>query len=423
VLGRPSAAIEQIDVPPSRQQDLDMILIDEDAMPPEPELATASAAEEDVSWSGAAIDLRSPVHHLYGDMRRQLERYRDRWGQLPQVLVSSQGPAIGPGSADPRVPALRHRLGLPRQGGFDADLRSRLAEYQQAHGVRADGMAGPETIASLNKGAAHYERVILVNMERARRLPAPGLAGRYLLVDAGSAQLWMYENGQPVGSMKVIVGAPHSETPMMAALMRFSSVNPYWNVPTDLTAKLIAPRVLADGPSYLADRGYQVLDGWGEDAGIVDPATVDWRAVAAGGVDLRVRQLPGGGNSMGEIKFMMPNEYGIYLHDTPGKALFDKEERWVSNGCVRVEDARRLANWLYGYMPKGRSADREERVDLVEPVPVYITYFTIAADNQALSFRDDRYGRDASLLARFKAEDSRMVDPDEQFRRAMTLES
>jgi murein L,D-transpeptidase YcbB/YkuD len=221
--------------------------------------------------------------------------------------------------------------------------------------------------------------------------------------------------------MKVIVGSPDTETPMMAALMRFSSVNPYWNVPTDLTAKLIAPRVLAGGLSYLSDRGYQVLDGWTEDAGIVDPATVDWPAVASGDVELRVRQLPGGGNSMGEIKFMMPNEYGIYLHDTPGKAAFEQDERWVSNGCVRVEDAHRLANWLYGYMPKGQSADREERVDLVEPVPVYITYLTVAADEEKLSFREDRYGRDAPLMARFKGEDSRMVDPDEQFRRAMTL--
>jgi murein L,D-transpeptidase YcbB/YkuD len=398
-----------------------MILLDEDDMPPEPELARAAAAEEDESWTGAPIDLQFPVHHLYGDMRRHLERYRERWGQLPQVLVNSQGPAMSVGSADPRVPALRHRFGLPRQGGFDAALQSSLAEYQQAHGIRADGKAGAETIMSLNEGAAHYERVILLNMERARRLPAPGVEGRYVLVDAGSAQLWMYENGQPVGSMKVIVGSPDTETPMMAALMRFSSVNPYWNVPTDLTAKLIAPRVLAGGLSYLSDRGYQVLDGWTEDAGIVDPATVDWPAVASGEVELRVRQLPGGGNSMGEIKFMMPNEYGIYLHDTPGKALFEQDERWVSNGCVRVEDAHRLANWLYGYMPKGQSADREERVDLVEPVPVYITYLTVAADEEKLSFREDRYGRDAPLMARFKGEDSRMVDPDEQFRRAMTL--
>jgi murein L,D-transpeptidase YcbB/YkuD len=398
-----------------------MILLDEDDMPPEPELARAAAAGEDESWTGAPMDLRFPVHHLYGDMRRHLERYRDQWGQLPQVLVNSQGPAMSVGSADPRVPALRHRFGLPRQGGFDAALQRRLAEYQQAHGIRADGKAGAETIASLNKGAAHYERVILLNMERARRLPAPGVEGRYVLVDAGSAQMWMYENGQPVGSMKVIVGSPDTETPMMAALMRFSSVNPYWNVPTDLTAKLIAPRVLAGGLSYLSDRGYQVLDGWTEDAGIVDPATVDWPAVASGDVELRVRQLPGGGNSMGEIKFMMPNEYGIYLHDTPGKAAFEQDERWVSNGCVRVEDAHRLANWLYGYMPKGQSADREERVDLVEPVPVYITYLTVAADEEKLSFREDRYGRDAPLMARFKGEDSRMVDPDEQFRRAMTL--
>jgi murein L,D-transpeptidase YcbB/YkuD len=418
-----AAAIEEIALPPSRQQGVDMILIDEDAMPQEPELARDSTGEQVESWSGAPIDLRMPVHHLYADLRVELERYRERWGQLPQVRIAPDGAPLRLGSADPRVPLLRQRLGLPRQGSFDKTVANRLADFQRAHGMAGDGVAGASTLAALNRGAAHYERLILLNMERARRLPAPSTTGKYLMVDAASARLWMYENGQAVDSMKVVVGSPKTETPMLAASMRYSSVNPYWNVPPELIQSLIARRVLEQGMTYLSERAYQVLDGWGEDAALVDPTTVNWAAVADGSLEIRVRQLPGGANSMGEIKFMMPNEYGIYLHDTPNKALFEQEERWVSNGCVRVEDARRLASWLHGEMPNGSSAQQEERVDLARPVPVYITYFTVATDGKALTFRKDRYNRDAAVLARFEREDNRMADPDEQFRKLMTLES
>jgi murein L,D-transpeptidase YcbB/YkuD len=418
-----AAAIEEIALPPSRQQGVDMILIDEDAMPQEPELARDSTGEQVESWSGAPIDLRMPVHHLYADLRVELERYRERWGQLPQVRIAPDGAPLRLGSADPRVPLLRQRLGLPRQGSFDKTVANRLADFQRAHGMAGDGVAGASTLAALNRGAAHYERLILLNMERARRLPAPSTTGKYLMVDAASARLWMYENGQAVDSMKVVVGSPETETPMLAASMRYSSVNPYWNVPPELIQSLIARRVLEQGMTYLSERAYQVLDGWGEDAALVDPTTVNWAAVADGSLEIRVRQLPGGANSMGEIKFMMPNEYGIYLHDTPNKALFEQEERWVSNGCVRVEDARRLASWLHGEMPNGSSAQQEERVDLARPVPVYITYFTVATDGKTLTFRKDRYNRDAAVLARFEREDNRMADPDEQFRKLMTLES
>ncbi|MET0180609.1 MAG: L,D-transpeptidase family protein [Novosphingobium sp.] len=406
----PSVALETVPLPPSGQQGLDMIMVDAEAMPVEPELARDIPEVQDESWSGAAIDLLKPVHHLYTDLRRQLVRYQDRWGALPQVRIAAREAVMAKGSADPRVPALRERLGLPRAGAFDAALETKLAEYQQAHGLPADGKAGSDTIASLNRGAAHYERLILLNMERARRLPAAEAAGRYILVDAGSARLWMYENGRAVDSMKVIVGTAQSATPMMAALLRYASVNPYWNVPPDLVAKSIAPRVLAEGVGYLKTKRYEVLDSWEDDARVVDPASVDWRAVADKQHELRVRQLPGESNFMGDIKFMMPNIYGIYLHDTPGKILFNEDDRWLSNGCIRLEDARRLARWVFGAMPQGRSPDREEDAAIAQPVPVYVTYLTVGADAQGLSFRPDRYGRDAAPLTRFADRGDGMVD-------------
>jgi hypothetical protein len=404
------ADAQPVPLPPNRQQGLDMVMIDAEAMPAEPELAREIPEVEDVSWSGAPIDLLKPVHHAYTDLRRQLARYQDEWGRLPQVRVPPLDGVLAVGAGDPRVPILRERLGLPADGLYNRELEERVAHYQEAHGLHADGIAGSETVASLNRGAAYYERVILLNMERARRLPASNEKGKYILVDAGAARLWMYEDGRPVDSMKVIVGTVESKTPMMAALMRYASVNPYWNVPPDLVQKKIAPRVLADGKQYLADKRYEVLDSWEDDAKILDPDQVDWRAVADGVRELRVRQLPGEGNFMGDIKFMMPNEYGIYLHDTPGKVLFDSDDRWLSNGCVRVEDAHRLARWLFGRMPSAESPDRESDVPLDQPVPVYITYLTVGTADKRLTFRPDRYERDATVLARFAEAGDGMVD-------------
>jgi murein L,D-transpeptidase YcbB/YkuD len=389
---------------------LDMIMIDAEAMPAEPELANDQPQAEDISWTGAPVDLLKPIHHIYTDLRRQQIRYQRDWGSLPQVRVPERGSPLVLGADNARLQALRERLGLTPAGGFDAALAERVAAFQRVHGLPVDGKPGALTLAALNRGALHYERKLLMNMERARRLPAPGTAKRYILVDAGSARLWMYENGQVVDSMKVIVGAPSSATPMMAALMRFASINPYWNVPVDLVATLIAPRVVSGGTSYLVDRRYEVLDSWEADAKVVDPATVDWSAVAAGKTEARVRQLPGGANSMGAMKFMMPNEYGIYLHDTLNKALFAGEDRWVSNGCVRLEDAGRLARWIFGGMPRPTQPDREDHLQLYEPMPVYITYFTAAPEGSAAIFRPDPYERDAKVLARFTDKEPGMRD-------------
>jgi murein L,D-transpeptidase YcbB/YkuD len=397
-LGGAAAAAPSGDV---SEPGLDMILVDAEAMPAEPELAADQPQVEDISWTGAPVDLLKPIHHIYTDLRRQLIRYQRDWSSLPQVRVPEKGPSLVLGADNARVQALRERLGLSPIGGFDTALVEQVTAFQRVHGLPADGKPGPLTLAALNRGAVHYERKLLMNMERARRLPAPGSTKRYILVDAGSARLWMYENGRVVDSMKVIVGSPSSATPMMAALMRYASVNPYWNVPVDLVASLIAPRVVSGGTSYLVDRRYEVLDSWEGDAKVIDPASVDWSAIAAGRAEARVRQLPGGANSMGAIKFMMPNEYGVYLHDTPNKALFGGEDRWVSNGCVRVEDAERLARWIFGAMPRPTHSDREDHLELFEPMPVYITYLTASAEGGATLFRPDPYERDAKVLARF----------------------
>lgn len=235
---------------------------------------------------------------------------------------------------------------------------------------------------------------ILGTLERARALPA---SGRYVVVDAAAARLWMVENGSIVDSMKVIVGKPTSQTPMLASVVYYATLKPYWNVPPDLVQRLVAPRVLQQGMSYLKAHGYEVLDGPGEAGQPMAPTKVDWKAVADGRATVRVRQLPGPANSMGQLKFGFANANDVYLHDTPNKDLFAQDDRDLSNGCIRLEDAQRLGRWLMGSQPVATSADPEQHVLLPKPVPIYVTYFTAHADGGQLSLIDDRYGRDSGF--------------------------
>lgn len=247
---------------------------------------------------------------------------------------------------------------------------------------------------------AERERIIL-NLERARELPMP--KGRHVLVNAAAQRLFMYEDGQVVDSMRVVVGQPKYATPMMSAFIRYANLNPYWNVPPDLAAERIAPNVVKQGVKYLRSRGYELLSDWSDSAEVIDPTSVDWKAVAEGREQVRVRQLPGSGNAMGKMKFMFPNAQGIYLHDTPEKELLTEASRLFSGGCVRLEDAARLGSWLFGKPLEPKGARTEQPVPLPTPVPVYITYLTAVPSGSQLAFFDDIYGRDAQRLAQLRS--------------------
>jgi murein L,D-transpeptidase YcbB/YkuD len=404
-LAAPAAAqpqpIEPIDLPPSVEQGVDMIYIDPEIAPRLRENDVALHQISFEEWAGAPLDLFVPVNPIYTSLRRGLVRYQQRWGGLPLMRLQT-GPALKAGAQGERVAMLRERLGLLPGTKFDEPLAAVVKEYQQAHGLKVDGIVGNGMVQSLNLGPRHYEQLIIVNLERARRLPLATERQRYILVDAGAARLYMMENGRAVDSMRVVVGKNDTATPMMAAQLRYLSVNPYWNVPPELVVHLIAPNVLKQGMTYLKDRRYEVLSDWSDEAKALDPSTIDWPAVAAGRKEIRVRQLPGGGNSMGRVKFMMPNAFGIYLHDTPNRAPFaEAADRWISNGCVRLEDADRLARWLMGGLPQAPDPDRPIRVDLQQPVPVYLTYFTAAPTPSGVAFRTDPYGRDQPVIARY----------------------
>jgi murein L,D-transpeptidase YcbB/YkuD len=393
-------ALEPIDLPPAIEQGVDMIYIDEELVPRavhDGSMPGMSAA----AWSGAPVDLFTSVNPIYTDLRRGLVKYQQRWGNLPNIPIA-EGPGLKPGSTGDRVATLRTRLGLPDGDKYDAALAAKVKEFQQVHGLKADGMAGAGTIEALNRGHEYYEQLIIINMERAKRLPAPEEQAKYVLVDAGDARLSLWQNGRKIDEMKIVVGKAETATPMMAAYIRYASVNPYWNVPPELVRTLIGPRVVAQGIKYLTDREYQVLTSYGEDAKIIDPSTVDWQGVVDGRVEVSLRRLPSPANSMGAMKFMLPNYFGIYLHDSPERDHFTKNELWFSNGCVRLEDYKRVAKFLFnGSIPQGDDPKVEKEVDLPAPVPVYMTYLTVQTTPDGVQFLPDHYGRDAHLMERY----------------------
>jgi murein L,D-transpeptidase YcbB/YkuD len=238
---------------------------------------------------------------------------------------------------------------------------------------------------------------LLANLDRVRSIPG---SGRFLVVDAGTSMLTLYENGRPSDSMKVITGTSELPTPLIASYMYYITYNPYWHAPDHLVRKTIAPNVLKLGLSYFKSHGYDVIEDWASDR-VVDPKSIDWKAAAAGSLHLKIRQDPGPLNSMGILKFPFPNPEDIYLHDTPDHSKFAFTNRNLSNGCVRVEDAKRLGRWLLGTDPVTPGKDAEIRVQLPRSTPIYLTYITAQVRDGKLSYIKDIYGWDSSPPTQF----------------------
>jgi murein L,D-transpeptidase YcbB/YkuD len=255
-----------------------------------------------------------------------------------------------------------------------------------------------EALRQASGGSERLRAVVRLNRERARILP-PDVGQTYILVNPAAQKLWLHQGGRVRLEMPVVVGKPAEPTPNLAGLIRFAVLKPYWNVPPDLVRDTIAPNVLKEGEAYLARAHYEVLSDWSPGAVVLPPLAVDWKAVAAGRQLLRVRQLPGPDNMMGQLKLMLPNPLGVYLHDTPNKTLFGQDRRTDSAGCVRLADAQALAKALFGRpLAADPKAGPEQRIDLASPVPVYIVYLTAMADaGGAVTLFPDIYGRDQRI--------------------------
>ena len=306
--------------------------------------------------------------------------------QDPGVGVTYVDPQLRPAPPTARA-ALLTAAAAPSLPAYIRDLGWMNPIYGQLrHALATHGYAD-----------SRERDLIAINLQRARALPAG--PQRYILVNAAQQRLTMYDGGKATDSMVVVVGKPKWPTPMLTAYVRYAALNPYWYVPPDLAGEDVAQYVVKFGLKYLDDYGYEVVSDWTPKPTIIDPQTVDWQGVVDGKVNVMIRQKPGPKNFMGRLKFMFPNQFGVYLHDNPRRELFEKSSRYFSGGCVRLEDASRLGRWLFGRDLDWQSAGTEEPVPLAQPVPVYITYLTAVPDGSSIAFFDDAYDRDAPKLA------------------------
>ena len=315
------------------------------------------------------------------------------WVQYVEAL---QTPPAGMTYADQWV--------APRRDSAAAILAKTAAAPSLAAYVRSVSQVNPiyaqirdAAWTAMQSNGQPLDPRVSASLDRARDIPPQG---RFVMIDTAGAHLYMIDDGQIVDSMRVAVGKadPSTQTPMIASTIYYATLNPYWHVSADMVRSLIAKNVLNQGMGYLRTHGYQVLDPDGSGQ-LLDPTKVNWHAVAAGDEMVQVRQLPGPLNSMGRIKFPFPNGSDLFLHDTPNKDLFAQDDRNVSHGCIRLQDAERFGRWLMGRAPQEASSDPEQNVLLPSPVPLYVTYLTAQVRNGQLSFVDDIYGRDSEVAA------------------------
>ena len=350
-----------------------------------------------------------PRHSGYRRLKSLLQAYRslESTGGWPIIPF---GEVLEKGMYDQRVHLLRHRLMLA--GGptefdyrdsfqFDEALESAVRDFQERHGLEADGIVGRKTLAALNVPVSERIQQILLNMERWRWMPGE-LGERYLLVNMAGFELLAVENEETVMDMRVIIGRPYRSTPAFAGEMRYLVLNPYWNVPHKLAIEDLLPKQQSD-PDYLQDKGFRVYASWRKGARELDPASLDWSTFTQETFGYRLRQDPGDSNSLGRIKFMLPNPHAIYLHDTPSRHLFRHPVRTFSSGCIRVEKPVQLANFVLGETAGVSGIDVQEAIEtgenrtvsLPRTIPVYLLYLTSWVDDKGRAqFRDDVYGRD-----------------------------
>ncbi|HEY1952671.1 MAG TPA: L,D-transpeptidase family protein [Gemmatimonadaceae bacterium] len=343
-----------------------------------------------------ALATMRPTDDDYAGLSKELQRWRvivakGGWQQVPAVSGN-----VKPGATtSPAVlTAVRNRLAVegitdssssgsasPSSGSdvYDRGLAGAVAEFQRRHSINVDSALGKETIDAMNVPASYRLGQIAANMERYRWLPR-SFGKRYIFVNVPAFKLEAYDSGQKSLEMKVIVGQEYEDkaTPVFADSMETVVFRPYWNVPPDIAAKEIFPK----GSAYMASENMETYSEGGQTA---------------------VRQRPGPKNALGFVKFLFPNDFNIYLHDTPNHELFQKDVRAFSHGCIRVEKPDELAQWVLGW-----PADQVEQamkngpdnrsVKVPKKIPVYITYFTSYMNNGQLYFGNDLYGRDDKLV-------------------------
>ncbi len=354
----------------------------------------------------------TPTHPGYRRLKEALQSYRKTVAQMPWPQLPS-GPTLRRGDADPRVSVMRQLLKTTGDLGDDAEnedplfdeaLETALNRFQHRHGLKADGILGKQTLSQLNRPVTARIRQMEINLERWRWLPHD-LGARHLLVNIAAFRLDVMEADRSVLDMRVVVGTDYRKTPVFSETLKYLVLNPFWNVPFRIAVKDKLPLIRKD-PDYLSKNGFRVFTGWGTDAAELAPESIDWSQTSPGNFPYRLRQDPGPHNALGRIKFMFPNRFAVYLHDTPQQGLFDKTVRTFSSGCIRVEKPLDLAAYLLQGDPDWSREQIEAAIDsgknrtlvLKDTLPVHLLYWTAwVTPEGTLHFREDIYERDSAL--------------------------
>jgi murein L,D-transpeptidase YcbB/YkuD len=384
----------------------------------------------------AFLHTLAPANPFYRRLRRALADVRavaeaGGWARI------EAGRTLQEGMAGPRVAEIRARLAATRDltidsaepTRFDDQLALAVERFQKRHGLTADGIVGPATLAAMNVPVQSRIDQIEVNMERWRWMP-DDLGRRYVMVNLAGQEVELVEAGSVRLSMRAVVGKPYRETPVFSDRITYLEFNPDWTLPPTILREDVLPELQAD-PGYLAANDMTLYAGWSADAERLDPATIDWSQVTPERFPYKIVQQPGPRNPLGQVKFMFPNAHHVYLHDSPAKDLFGRASRAFSSGCIRVAKPFELAQALIGGapvaghlrpvlgLPKGDAAaagqaeppvwDRSlidrllahgetAKVRLATSVPVHLTYSTVwIGEGGTVHFRPDIYGRDRAL--------------------------
>lgn len=359
----------------------------------------------------------SPKIPSYQLLKQALAKYRDlvarqvAWTQIPAVF------AIQPNTSHAVIPLIRARIAeaydthgtveynlpLTQSNIYDADLVNAIKTFQAQHGLNSDGIIGKNTRRALNLTPAEKIRQLRLNMERLRWLPR-NLEERYLLVNIAGFQLAAVKHDQQILNMRIIVGKNYRSTPSFSSKISHLVLNPYWNIPASIARKDLLPKQQKD-PTFFAAQGIKVYQSYDYSEASIDPDTIDWLTIKKG-FPYVLRQEPGAKNALGTIKFILPNPFSVYLHDTPTKSLFHSEVRTFSSGCIRLEHPVALA----GFVMEGHRTQTEltalintgetTTVNLLEPLPTYVVYLTAWIDDQRkIHYSPDTYGRDKRVLS------------------------
>ncbi len=358
------------------------------------------------------VDILQPHHSGYLRLKSALLKYINikysgGWHKVPV------GSKLRKGDAGKRIAALRSRLiisgDLPdsKNGDeeyFDETLENSVKSFQARNGLKIDGVVGSNTLSALNISVESRIEQIKLNMERWRWLPQD-LGKRYILVNTANFELDIIENGQTVTSTRAIVGKKKRPTPALSRKITYMELNPYWNIPHKIATNDMLPCIQKD-PYYLKDKSIRIFENWEDDAKEINSESIDWDTVTKKNFVYKLRQDPTNSNALGRVKFIFPNEFSIYLHDTPALELFNKTKRTFSSGCIRIEKPIELAayllidnsKWTYEKLTAAVDSKKTRTILLSDPINIHILYWTAWVDNDGIvNFRDDIYGRDRQL--------------------------